>query len=409
MQSKTLIVVGGGAAGFFCAVNVARLNPQFRVIILEKSNKLLAKVKVSGGGRCNVTHQSSSITDMAKCYPRGASFLKKSFHHFFTSDTVKWFAARGVELKTEPDGRMFPVSNSSQTIIDCLLAESENYGVEIQMHTEVKSVKNNNNTWLVQTSKEQLQADFLCIATGGFPKPEQFLWLQETRHSISVPVPSLFTFNLADNSITKLMGIAVEKAQVKICGTRLAETGSLLITHWGLSGHAILRLSAWGARVLAEKNYTFEVSINWCPQYNETSIIPVLNQIRQNNASRKMINRNNFELPARLWEYLMELAEINADCRWGNLPARQQHLLARILCSSVFKVKGKATFKEEFVTSGGISLPEINSQTMESMINKGLYFAGEIMDVDGITGGYNFQHAWTSGFLAAQSISNYHL
>jgi len=409
MPTKTLVVAGGGAAGFFCAVNAARLSPGLRVVILEKSGKLLSKVKVSGGGRCNVTHQCHSITEMIKCYPRGASFLKKSFHHFFTSDVIEWFKSRGVKLKAEPDGRMFPVSNSSQTIIDCLLAESEKYAVELRMHTALKSIKKAAGRWVLHTTGETLIADAVCIAAGGFPKPDQFSWLLETGHTISMPVPSLFTFNLADKAITGLMGIAVENVQVKIAGTKLVENGSLLITHWGFSGHAILRLSAWGARLLAEKEYAFEVLVNWCPPYNETSVIPLLLNMQDIHSSRKVINKNEFGLPARLWEHLIIESGIDEDCKWGNLSAKLRNRLARTLCSSVFRVNGKATFKEEFVTAGGISLGEIDANSMESKLAPGLYFAGEIMDVDGITGGYNFQHAWTSGYLAAQSISKKHL
>lgn len=406
MHTKTLVVAGGGAAGFFCAVNAARMNPALRVILLEKSAKLLAKVKISGGGRCNLTHQCDSITEMVKCYPRGGGFLKKAFHHFFTADTIAWFSERGVSLVAEEDGRMFPATNSSQTIIHCLLEEAEKFSVEIRMNTGMQGINKKGHQWDVNTSNGIITADFICIATGGFTKSEHFNYLLSTGHRFVSPVPSLFTFNLLDKSITRLMGVSVENAQVKIAGTKLTETGSLLITHWGLSGHAVLRLSAWGARYLAEKDYNFEVLVNWCPKYNETSLLPVLAMMRSENASMKIRNRNNFGLPVRLWEYLLGCAGIGSETRWADLPARQQNSLAKVLCSSAFSMKGKTTFKEEFVTAGGVSLQDIDPNSMQSKLQEGLFFAGEIMDVDGITGGYNFQHAWTSGYLAAQTISS---
>ena len=409
MKQKELIIIGGGAAGFFCAVNAARMYPELRVTIIEKSGKLLSKVKVSGGGRCNVTHACFSIADMTKQYPRGASFLKKAFHQFFTTDTISWFAERGVTVKTEPDGRMFPESNSSQTIIDCLLHEANRYGVEILMHADVKeiipptAVTGNRFTARFSDGREML-ADYVCIACGGFAKAEQFNWIKQLGHSIEVPVPSLFTFNMPGNPITALMGITVEQAQVKIIGSKLQQQGPLLITHWGMSGPAILKLSAWAARELADRQYHFEVMVNWVPAYHETSLKEKLQSLRFELAPQKMVNRNPFQLPSRLWEFLLSQAGIPEDTRWADLPAKEQNLLVKILCSQVFTVKGKTTFKEEFVTAGGIKLDEVDVQTMQSKIIPGLFFAGELLNVDGVTGGYNFQNAWTTGWIAAEGI-----
>jgi len=406
MPAKKLIVIGGGAAGFFCAVNAARLNPDLNVVILEKSSKLLSKVKVSGGGRCNVTHACFDITEMMKKYARGANFVKKSFHQFFTTNTIEWFKERGVGLKAEDDGRMFPVTNTSQTIIDCLLKEANKHGVEILMNEEATQVEKLNGSWQVRTSGSRLlTSDCLCIASGGYPKSTMFGWLKKLGHSIEEPVPSLFTFNLQGNEITKLMGISVPDVHVKIAGSKLMEKGPLLITHWGLSGPAILRLSAWGARELAAKNYGFSVSVNWMPQYNEHQFREKLQALRFDIAPQKISSKNPFGLPQRLWEYLIYQSRITENMRWADLPAKEQNALVKNLISQEFGVKGKTTFKEEFVTAGGIKLSEIDANTMQSRIAPGLFFAGEVMDVDGITGGFNFQHAWTSGFIAAKAIA----
>jgi len=436
MHKKRLIVIGGGAAGFFCAVNAARLNPALEVIILESSNKLLSKVKVSGGGRCNVTHACYSIADMIKKYPRGASFLKKAFHHFFTNDTISWFAERGVALKTEPDGRMFPVTDSSQSIIDCLLKEANKYHVEIRMNKGVKELAvgsgqmaEGSGQWAMGSEQKAvgsgqggserqfqlqladgtlLQSDYVCIASGGFPKTVQYDWLKNTGHTIEVPVPSLFTFNLsaeAGDQITSLMGVSVENVQVKIAGSKLSEQGPLLITHWGFSGPAILKLSAWGARELAIGNWQFAIIVNWIPEFNENSLRESLHQLRFKLATQKMVNRNPFGLPNRLWEFLLKRSGIPEAMRWADLPAKEQNKLIKNLCAGEYAVKGKTTFKEEFVTSGGIQLNEIDHNTMQSKIHPGLFFAGEIINVDGITGGFNFQNAWTTGWIAAKGIT----
>ena len=407
MNKKHLVVIGGGAAGFFCAVNAARMNPGLEVTIIEKSGKLLSKVKISGGGRCNVTHACFSIAEMIKKYPRGASFLKKAFHHFFTTDTIEWFAVRGVELKTEADGRMFPVTNSSQTIIGCLMKEANKYGVQILMNAEVKQlVKEEDQFKISIADNRDLHADFICIASGGYPKIIQFGWLKNAGHSIEEPVPSLFTFNMPGNAITALMGVTAENVLVKIMGTKLQEQGSLLITHWGLSGPVILKLSAWGARELQVANYGFKIIVNWIPDFNENTLREKMQQLRFDLAAQKIVNRNPFALPGRLWEYLLLQTDIAADLRWADLPAAKQNKLIKNLCALEFEVKGKTTFKEEFVTSGGIQLNEIDYNTMQSKKIPGLFFAGEVINVDGVTGGFNFQNAWTTGWIAAKAVSS---
>jgi len=405
---KQLVVIGGGAAGFFCAVNAARMNPSLKVLIVEKTGKLLSKVKVSGGGRCNVTHACFDIPELSKRYPRGQHFVKKAFHQFFTTDTVQWFEERGVKLKTEADGRMFPVTDSSQTIIDCLLREVNKYGIEIEimMNAEVRLVDKKESIFEIRLADERLlAADYLCIACGGYPKLAMFQWLTQLDHSIEEPVPSLFTFNMPGNPITKLMGVSVENARVKIIGTKLEQEGPLLITHWGLSGPAVLKLSAWGARELKERSWEFGINISWLPHYNEQQLAEQFQSLRFDMAAQKIVNKNPFGLPQRLWEYLLMFSEVNTERRWADLPAKEQNRLIRNLCSCTFDIKGKTTFKEEFVTAGGIKLNEVDPNTMMSKKVPNVFFAGEILDVDAVTGGFNFQHAWTSGFIAAKSIA----
>jgi hypothetical protein len=406
MNKKKLVVIGGGAAGFFCAINAAAFNPDLEIIIIEKTTKLLSKVKVSGGGRCNVTHSCFSIAKMIKSYPRGEHFLKKAFHQFFTTDTIQWFKEKRVELKTEADGRMFPVTNTSQTIIDCLMKEVNKYGIKILMNREVKKLSMVNCQWSIEFAKDEIiNADFVCVASGGYSKSAQFTWLKNLGHSIEEPVPSLFTFNIPADPIKNLMGISVETI-VKIVGTKFSQQGPLLITHWGLSGPAVLKLSAFAARELHKLNYNFKITVNWLPGYNEQTLREKFLQIRNQLAAQKVVNRNPFFLPQRLWEYLLQQSAINENIRWADLPAKQQNILIKILCMQEFLVKGKTTFKEEFVTSGGIKLNEIDANTMQSKIVPNLFFAGEVMDVDGITGGFNFQHAWTSGWISGKAIGD---
>jgi predicted Rossmann fold flavoprotein len=405
-MKKQLIVIGGGAAGFFCAVNAARMNRDLKVTLLEKTGKLLSKVKVSGGGRCNVTHACFDIVEMSRRYPRGGNFVKKAFHQFFTNDTLQWFAERGVKLKEEADGRMFPVTDSSQTIIDCLLREAGRYDVTIEMHAVVTELNYDKQGFsVILENGKHVTADYVCVAAGGFSKPAMFDWLRHTGHSIASPVPSLFTFNLPGHPITQLMGVSIENARIKIAGTKLVQEGPVLITHWGLSGPAILRLSAWAARELAELNWNFSIVLNWLPQHDEQRLGKLFQQLRTEQASQKISGRSPVGLPQRFWLFLLEQASISLEWRWADLPSKAQNKLAGLLCNYHVVVKGKTTFKEEFVTAGGVSLNEIDPNTMMSRKIPHLFFAGEIMDVDGITGGFNFQHAWTSGFVAAKHIT----
>lgn len=411
--SDTCIIIGGGAAGFFCAVNAARMHPGLKVTIVEKTGKVLSKVKVSGGGRCNVTHACFDIPDMITHYPRGANFLKKAFHQFFTSDTVKWFAERGVELKTEADGRMFPVSNTSQTIIDCLTREAEKYKVEILLHAEVSAVTKTETGFTVSLKNGQtLTPQYVCVASGGYPRKEMFEWVKnipgnvpdtlEKHLHIEHPVPSLFTFNLPKNEIIKLPGLSVPLAEVKITGTKFKEQGPILITHWGLSGPVILKLSAWAARELAARNWNFSIMVNWVTWFNENTMRQQMQLFRKEKPAQTISGKPLFDLPRRLWEYLLLQSGIAEKMRWADLPAACQNLLSKNLCSQTFEVKGKTTFKDEFVTAGGINLQEVDAHTMQCKKIPGLFFAGEALDIDGVTGGFNFQNAWTTGWIAAK-------
>lgn len=400
------IIIGGGAAGIFCAVNAARFSPGLKVTVIEKSSKLLSKVKVSGGGRCNVTHHNFDPDSFAQQYPRGSRFVRKAFYQFFSTDTIEWFEQRGVELHAEADGRMFPVTNNSQTIIDCLLKEAEKYGVMFMMQTEVKNISHNNDWQLTLKDDRVLHANFICIATGGSNKMEGYEWLHSLGHTIIEPVPSLFTFQLPNHPIRSLMGVSVPKVSVKIQGEKLKESGPLLITHWGFSGPAILRLSALGARMLHAKDYQFTLFVNWLNDMREDELNLFFQHQRKENGAKKIYSSCPFELPSRLWLHFLNVSGIEEGKRWADLSQKQQYSLLRHLIAGEFHVSGKTTFKEEFVTAGGVDLKQINPSTMESKLQKGLYFAGEVMDVDGITGGFNFQHAWTSGYIVASSVSN---
>ena len=404
-MAKMLIVIGGGAAGFFCAVNVARMNPQLEVVILEKQQKLLSKVKVSGGGRCNVTHACFEISDLIKYYPRGQNFLKKAFHWFNTNHTIEWFNERGVELKTEADGRMFPISDNSQTVIDCLMKEASKYKVSVVTNVEVLAIIKVDESWEIKTVHKNYPADYVCIASGGNNTLAKFDWLKNLGHTIETPVPSLFTFNMPQNPIKELMGLSVPNAQIKLKGSKLQSNGPVLITHWGLSGPAVLKLSAWGARELADRQYKFEILVNWLGDTSENELRDNWKLLRNEYASTKIGNKNPFGLPARLWQYFLVISQINQDCRWAEITAPNQNKLINILTAQLFEVNGKTTFKEEFVTCGGIKLNEIDPNTMESRKVKNLFFAGEIMDIDGVTGGFNFQNAWTTSWIAAKAIA----
>ena len=410
MEKKKVVVVGGGAAGFFCAIQVAELNPEWEVIILEKSNKILAKVKVSGGGRCNVTHACPDVEMLLKKYPRGERFLKKAFYQFATKNTIDWFKKNGVELHTEKDGRMFPTTNSSDTIIDCFLRKVHQYKIQVLTQHEVFDVVQNKflSFTIDLQGRVAIQADAICLATGGMLKADpsnKFKWLTNFGHSIVDPVPSLFTFNTADKNITTLMGVAVDKASIQWKGNKNIETGPLLITHWGISGPAAIKLSAWCAREISATNYEGDIIINWTPSFNESTLKMEWINLRMDFGKREMGSKNPFDLPQRLWHYLLQEAGILLNTKWADLKSANQQILIQLLTRYTLTIKGKTTFKEEFVSCGGVDLKGIDPLTMESKFIPGLHFAGEMMDVDGITGGFNFQHAWTSGWLAAQNIS----
>lgn len=405
-KSKNVVIIGGGAAGFFCAINVAQQNPNLDVIIFEKSNKILSKVKVSGGGRCNVTHDCKDIIELSKKYPRGEKFLKKAFHWFSVQNTINWFKQNQIDLKVEEDGRMFPASNSSQTIIDCFLQLTTQLQIKIKLQHEVKNILKVNEIFKLELNNgNTLQADFLCIAAGGFPKLNQFNWLLNFNHNIIAPVPSLFTFNLPINHIKTLMGISVTDVYIKISNTNFQSSGSILITHWGLSGPAILKLSAFAALELAILNYNFTIQISWLSEYNFDQLKKEFSLKRINNPKQKIANANSFNLPQRLWQYFLNTIQINNETTWANLSIKQENSLIKILTDQHFNVSGKTTFKEEFVTCGGIDLNEVDVNTMQSKKNENLFFAGEILNIDGITGGFNFQAAWTTAFIAAKTIA----
>ena len=406
MNQKKIIIVGGGAAGFFAAINCAQRNKNYSVTILEKSSKLLSKVRVSGGGRCNVTHACFENQVLAKNYPRGEKELQNVFSRFSTTNTVKWFEERNVPLKTEDDGRMFPTTNTSETIVRCLVQEAEKAGVTIKLNVGVDDIiKNANNTFTLKANGGgSFECDALIIATGGNAKESGYEWLKKLGHTINKPVPSLFTFNVPNNSITQLMGISVPQAKIRIAGTKLETTGPLLITHWGFSGPAVLKTSAWGARILNNLDYNYTALISWLPKYTEEKLRIELNIQRADNASKLIINTPLFELPKRLWEHLVTKSNISETTRWADLSKKQLNVLTTILIADEYKVQGKTTYKDEFVTCGGIALKEIDLTTMQSKIIPHLFFAGEVIDVDGITGGFNFQNAWSTSWIAAQNV-----
>lgn len=399
-----LVVIGGGAAGFFGAINAAQLNPDLRILILEKSTKLLAKVKVSGGGRCNVTHHCFEPAPLAKHYPRGQKELKKLFYQFNAADTVAWFESRGVQLKAEVDGRMFPQSNNSQTIIDCFLHEAEKYAIEIKTSCEVTRIEKTATHFKISSKDQPFTANRILVATGGYNKPENYAWLAELTHSIIKPIPSLFTFNDPTRTFTPLMGVAVADAEVKIAGTKFSQQGPVLITHWGLSGPAVIKLSAWAAVELHQLNYTFTALVNWTGQ-SETVVRDAL-MLLKNQYSKKNITINPlFNLPKRLWEFLTQRAEIAPEKIWADASHKEINKLIELLYACAFPIKGKTTFKEEFVTCGGVDWKDVDLTTMESKHVPGLYFAGEVLNTDGETGGFNFQAAWTTGWVAAQAVA----
>ena len=392
-------VIGGGAAGFFAALSAAQHHPSAQVVLFEKTAKLLSKVKISGGGRCNVTHHCFSPSALSKHYPRGGKQLKKALGTFQASDTVAWFESRGVALKTESDGRMFPTTDSSQTIIDCLLHEADQRGVDVRLQSPVRELTPLAPGGFTLNGE---RFDRVVVATGGSPKREGLAWLEALGHTVINPVPSLFTFNMPGSDITALMGVVVPNALVRIQGTKLTQQGPVLVTHWGMSGPAVLKLSAWGARELATRGYEFSVQVNWIGVANEAEVNAAIDDAMPDMRKKKVANACPFELPKKFWAFLLARAEVPADAVWLDLGKKAKNKLVNTLLNDVYEVRGKTTFKEEFVTCGGIALSEVDFNTMQSRVVPGLYFAGEVLDVDGVTGGFNFQAAWTTGFVAGR-------
>ena len=419
-----IAIIGGGAAGFFAAINAKENHPNTTVVIFEKSNKLLSKVKISGGGRCNVTNGCSSIKALCQAYPRGGKALKKLFPVFNTRHAMAWFESRGVPLVIQEDGCVFPVSQDSQSIIDCFLSECRRLGIQIVMGKGISAIGRVGDQWDLDFEEAELPQgqenftfqensasfksktvkifDKIIIATGGSPKRKGLDWLEALGHKIEDPVPSLFTFNMPDEPVKKLMGIVVENTLVSIQGTKLKSEGPLLITHWGMSGPAILKLSSFGARILSEVDYNFSIQVNWVGQSNFDRVFKVLSEIERDHGQKFIANYRPFELPERLWHFLLEKCDLNLKKKWAELGNKGMNKLVNLLTNDSYTVKGKTTFKEEFVTCGGINLDSIDLSTMQSKVCKNLYFAGEVLDIDGITGGYNFQAAWTTAFIAAK-------
>lgn len=403
MKNKYKVaIIGGGAAGFFAALSVKFHHPEASVVIIEKSNKLLSKVKISGGGRCNVTNACFENQQLLNFYPRGSKLLKKAFEQFSTRDTVEWFESKGVPLRTLPDNCIFPVSDNSQSIIDCFLKEAEKLKVKILTQTNVSDFLPSENGISIVANGEKWYFDKIIVATGGQPKISGLTWLEDMGQKIVEPVPSLFTFNMPDNPIRELMGNVVEHVSARIEGQKWIGKGPLLITHWGMSGPAILQLSAWGARYLAEKNYRFAVLINWLNTKKEEEVRQELIAIANDHGAKKMVNFHSFPFTNRLWEFLLTKSQISTETRWSQLAGKSLNRLTNTLVNDRYEVEGKTTFKEEFVTAGGVDLSGIDFQTMQSKTIPNLYFAGEILDIDGLTGGFNFQAAWTTAFVAGK-------
>lgn len=402
-MSKRIAIVGGGAAGFFAAINIKSKNPEYKVTILEQSNKLLSKVKISGGGRCNVTHACFEPKKLSKHYPRGERFLLPLFQRFQPKDTITWFEERGIALKVEDDNRMFPSTDDSQTIIDCFIGECKKLKIPIKQHFRVSQFINENDTWkTLNTAGDSFEADAVLIATGAVPA----MWrvIESIGHTIITPVPSLFTFNIKDNRINDLPGSVFKHVQCKIAGTKITSEGPLLITHWGLSAPAILKLSAFAARELADRQYKFDILVNLCGRLNQEEVRAGFVDIIQEHPKKKLSSVSPFDIPKRYWHNLLRILEFKEDNTWSDIGKKQLNKLVEQLSNAQFSVDGKSTFKDEFVTAGGVSLDEINKNTMESKLHPGLYFAGEVTDIDAITGGFNFQAAWTTAWVVSESV-----
>lgn len=399
-----IAIIGGGAAGFFSAIAAKENYPDATVVIFEKSQELLSKVKISGGGRCNVTNACDSIDELCEAYPRGGRSLKKAFYIFNNKHTIEWFESRGVPLMIQDDNRVFPQSQSSQTIVDCFLEEARRLGIEIELRMGIKAIKPLDNRLELYFNKviEPRIFDKVIVATGGSPKRSGLDWLEDLGHKIENPVPSLFTFKMPEESIIQLPGISIDNTIVSIQGTKLKAEGPLLITHFGMSGPAILKLSAFGARILSEMNYKFKIQVNWANESNNDLVMEQLRSIAEVHSGKLLANYRPYSLPSRLWLYLLEKCEFSETKLWAELGKKGLNKLTNILTNDEYTVNGRTTFKEEFVTCGGINLQSVDMNTMQSKVCKNLYFAGEVLDIDGITGGYNFQAAWTTGFIAGK-------
>lgn len=404
MPTQSLVIIGGGAAGFFASIIAAQHSPGTAVTLLEKSKQLLTKVRISGGGRCNVTHACFEPKHLVQHYPRGGKALLGPFSRFQPLDTVAWFKKHDVALKTEADGRMFPVTDNSETIAQCLIQAAKEAHVKIRTLTSVSIIKPTEKGFMLTIGEnETIQCDRLLMASGSNPK----IWdlLECLGHTIVPPVPSLFTFNVPSSSLKELAGISVEKVEAKIQGTSLKQTGALLITHWGFSGPAILKLSAWGARLLHERAYQATLQVNWLPEMSPSELKEMLLNFKTRFPARLLVNEGPELIPRNLWKKLAERAGASSALRWSHLSTELLQKIILELSSGEFKIEGKTTYKEEFVTCGGVALNEVDFKTMQSKIIPHLYFAGEVLDVDGVTGGFNFQNAWTTGFIAGKSMA----
>lgn len=401
-----LVVIGGGAAGFFGAIQAAEMKPGLKVLILEKSTKLLAKVRISGGGRCNVTHSCFEPIALAHHYPRGEKPLKNLFQVFQAKETVAWFASKGVQLKTEEDGRMFPITNNSETIIDCFLEQAKRLKIKIEISKGVTSIETKEKGFNITCQQgDVINTKKILIATGGNPNRQGYEWMSNLNHTIIDPIPSLFTFNDTEKKFNDLMGVAVPTAEVRIAGTKFSQVGPVLITHWGLSGPAVIKLSAWAATYLHEKQYQFTALVSWIGSVKEEALRAQLAEQKSKRGKQKVISNPLLSLPQRLWLRLCELSEIEEVKIWAELPQKNINKLVEFMIRCPFLIKGKTTFKEEFVTCGGVDVGEINLETMESKKVKNLFFAGEVLNIDGETGGFNFQAAWTTAHVAAKGIT----
>ena len=398
-----IAIIGGGAGGFFTAINLAEKRPDFKIVIFEKGKNVLGKVKVSGGGRCNVTHACFEPKELVKFYPRGNKELLGPFHSFMTGDTMEWFESRGVKLKIELDNRVFPVSDDSQTIINCFMDWVEKYQIEVKTECGVDAFEPQENQWLVSHSEKQELFDAVVVASGG---NSNAVWnqLEKLGYEIEPPIPSLFTFNTKDTRLRNLSGLSVPNAKVKIAGTKIAESGPVLVTHWGLSGPGILKLSAVGATLLHNKEYQFSIIVDWCYDVDSEKVLEAFQEQRKFHPKKKVINTPLCDLPKRLWESFVQYCGISDEKIWAELGAKEQNKLFETIKNAMFQIHGKSTNKEEFVTCGGVKLNQINFTKFESKLHPNLYFVGEVLNIDALTGGFNFQAAWTGGFMVAKSL-----